>query len=40
MIVRGKNLTDTLYADWSGWSVNQVLLGMPRMFEASYQFRF
>jgi iron complex outermembrane receptor protein len=37
--VRGKNLTDTFYADWA-WTANQVLVGMPRMIEATYQFRF
>jgi iron complex outermembrane receptor protein len=37
--LRGKNLTDTFYADWA-WTANQVLIGMPRMVEATYRFRF
>ena len=37
--VRGKNLANAFYVDWAT-TANQVLIGMPRMFEASYQFRF
>ena len=37
--VRGKNLTNRFYVDW-GLTANQVLIGMPRVVEASYQFRF
>ena len=39
IVVRGKNLTNALYADW-GITANQILLGRPRTVEASYQFRF
>jgi iron complex outermembrane recepter protein len=38
--LRGRNLTDTLYADWAGASASQVLLGAPRTFELSYHLRF
>lgn len=37
--VRGKNLANTFYVDWAT-TANQVLIGMPRVFEAAYQFRF
>ena len=37
--VRGKNLTNAFYVDWAP-TANQVLIGMPRVFEASYQFKF
>jgi len=37
--VRGKNLTNTFYADWAT-TANQVMIGMPRVIEATYQFRF
>ena len=37
--VRGKNLTNRFYVDW-GLTANQMLIGMPRVIEASYQFRF
>jgi iron complex outermembrane receptor protein len=38
--LRGRNLTDTLYADWTGASANQVQLGPPRAVDLSYQIRF
>ncbi len=37
--VRGKNLTNRFYVDW-GLTANQVMIGMPRVVEAAYQFRF
>lgn len=37
--VRGKNLTNTFYVDWA-LTANQVMIGMPRVVEAAYQFRF
>ena len=37
--LRGKNLTDTFYVDW-GLTANQVMIGMPRVVELTYQFRF
>ena len=38
--LRGRNLTDTLYADWTGASANQVQLGAPRTVDVSYHVRF
>ncbi len=38
--LRGRNLTDELYADWGGSSATQVLIGAPRSFEVSYIARF
>jgi iron complex outermembrane receptor protein len=38
--LRGRNLTDTLYADWTGASANQVQLGPPRAIDLTYQVRF
>lgn len=35
MTVRGRNLFDTLYADWSGYGATQVYLGAPRSFDIS-----
>ena len=39
LIVRGKNLTDAFYVEWAA-TANQMLVGMPRVVEVSYQFRF
>jgi iron complex outermembrane receptor protein len=33
--LRGRNLTDEFYADWSGFSSTQIYLGAPRAFEIS-----
>jgi iron complex outermembrane recepter protein len=38
--LRGRNLTDRLYADWTGASANQVQLGVPRTVDLSYYVRF
>jgi iron complex outermembrane receptor protein len=38
--LRGRNLTDTLYADWTGASAGQVNLGAPRSVDLSYHVRF
>jgi iron complex outermembrane receptor protein len=38
--LRGRNLTDTLYADWTGASASQLLLGAPRTVDLSYHVRF
>jgi iron complex outermembrane receptor protein len=38
--LRGRNLTDTLYADWTGASANQVQLGAPRTVDLTYHVRF
>jgi iron complex outermembrane recepter protein len=37
---RGRNLTDELYAEWTGSSATQALIGAPRTFEISYTARF
>jgi iron complex outermembrane receptor protein len=37
--VRARNLTDALYADWTGASANQVQLGAPRTVDLSYHVR-
>jgi iron complex outermembrane recepter protein len=37
--LRGKNLTNTFYVDWAP-TANQMLIGMPRVVEAAYQFQF
>lgn len=34
--LRGRNLTDEFYADWSGYSSTQVYLGAPRSFDVTY----
>lgn len=39
IVVRGKNLTNAFFAEWAV-TANQILIGMPRMVEASYRFRF
>jgi iron complex outermembrane receptor protein len=38
--LRGRNLTDALYADWTGASANQINLGPPRTIDLSYHVRF
>lgn len=38
--LRGRNLTNAFYADWSGYSATQVYLGAPRSFDISYSVRF
>jgi iron complex outermembrane receptor protein len=38
--LRGRNLTDTLYADWTGASASQIQLGAPRTVDLTYQVRF
>ena len=38
--LRGRNLTDTLYADWTGASASQVQLGAPRTVDLTYHVRF
>ena len=40
IVVRGRNLTDRLYADWTGASSSQVMLGAPRTADVSYHVRF
>jgi iron complex outermembrane receptor protein len=38
--VRGKNLTDTFYANWTGASASQLMLGAPRTVDVAYHVRF
>ena len=38
--LRGRNLTDTFYADWSGYASGLVFVGAPRAFELSFTRRF
>ncbi|RXF72834.1 TonB-dependent receptor [Hansschlegelia zhihuaiae] len=38
--LRGRNLTDELYAEWSGYSDKQVYLGAPRSFDLTYAVKF
>lgn len=38
--LRGKNLTNAFYADWSGYSSTQVYIAPPRSFELSYAVKF
>lgn len=38
--LRGRNLTNAFYADWSGYSPTQVYLGAPRSFDLSYTVKF
>lgn len=40
LTLRGKNLTDEFYADWSGYSSTQVYVGEPRTFEMTYNLTF
>ncbi|MEP9348367.1 TonB-dependent siderophore receptor [Xanthobacter sp. KR7-225] len=38
--LRGRNLTNEFYANWSGYSPTQVYLGAPRSVELSYSVKF
>ena len=38
--LRGKNLTNAFYADWSGYSASQVYIAPGRSFELSYAVKF
>jgi iron complex outermembrane receptor protein len=38
--LRGKNLTNEFYANWSGYSPTQVYIAPPRSFELSYAVKF
>lgn len=38
--LRGRNLTNAFYANWSGYSPTQVYLGAPRSFDLSYTVKF
>lgn len=40
LTLRGRNLTDTFYAEWSGYSSTQVYIGAPRSFDLSYSVKF
>lgn len=38
--LRGRNLTNAFYADWSGYSATQVYIGAPRSVDLSYTVKF
>ncbi len=40
LTLRGRNLTDEFYADWSGYSATQVYVGAPRTVELGWAGRF
>jgi iron complex outermembrane receptor protein len=40
LTLRGRNLTDELYADWSGYAAYLVFIGAPRSFELSFSRSF
>lgn len=40
LTLRGRNLTDEFYAEWSGYSASQVYLAAPRSFELSWSAAF
>ncbi|MEP1894874.1 MAG: TonB-dependent siderophore receptor [Alloalcanivorax venustensis] len=40
LTLRGRNLTDEFYADWSGYSPTQVYVGAPRTVELGWTGRF
>ena len=40
LTLRGRNLTDEFYADWSGYSATQVYIGAPRSVELGWTGRF
>jgi iron complex outermembrane receptor protein len=38
--LRGRNLTNKFYAEWSGYSSKQVYVGAPRSFDLTYSVKF
>jgi iron complex outermembrane receptor protein len=40
LTLRGRNLTDAFYAEWTGSSATQVLLGAPRSVDVSFTGKF
>ncbi len=38
--LRGRNLTDKFYGEWSGYSAYQVYVGAPRSFDLTYSVKF
>lgn len=40
LTLRGRNLTDEFYADWSGYAAGLVFTGAPRNYELSYLWNF
>lgn len=40
LTLRGRNLTDEFYADWSGYASGLVFVGAPRSVELSFSKRF
>lgn len=40
LTLRGRNLTNKFYAEWSGYSSRQVYVGAPRSFDLTYSVKF
>lgn len=40
LTLRGRNLTNRFYAEWSGYSSTQVYVGAPRSFDLTYSLKF
>ncbi|GBD47979.1 TonB-dependent receptor [Methylopila sp. Yamaguchi] len=40
LTLRGRNLTNKFYAEWSGYSSTQVYVGAPRSFDVTYSVKF
>lgn len=40
LTLRGRNLTNRFYAEWSGYSSTQVYVGAPRSFDVTYSVKF
>ncbi|GLK55675.1 iron complex outermembrane receptor protein [Methylopila capsulata] len=40
LTLRGRNLTNRFYAEWSGYSSTQVYVGAPRSFDLTYSVKF
>ena len=36
LTLRGRNLTDEFYGDWSGYSSSQIYIGAPRSVELAW----
>lgn len=40
LVLRGRNLTDEFYGEWSGYSATQIYVGAPRAFDVTYSVKF
>jgi iron complex outermembrane receptor protein len=40
LTLRGRNLTDAFYSDWSGYASGLVFIGAPRSVELSFSKHF